>query len=379
MRFSFRQAFLGKRYHPLNTIYISSKNLTANYRYLKSLNRKIKIAPVLKSNAYGHGLEKVGQILDPMGAPFVCVDSLYEAYQLFKAGIKTPVLIMGYIDPQNLQVKKLPFKFVIWDLKLLDVINRYQKGASVHIFVDTGMNREGVAISHLDWFVGQLDKFPNVKVEGVMSHLAQGEDPKSPLTKLQIENFKQALKVFRSHKISPEWVHLANSAGFLTMHGQLGQFSNAARAGRGLYGVDPTENKHPKLKPALKFTTKLAQVKRVKQGERVGYNGAYKATKDMLIGILPAGYYDGVDRRLADQGVVLIGGQACQIVGKVSMNITTIDLEKVEKPFVGQEAVVYSDNPSDPNCLKKAAEICQTVPYELLVHEASSTRREVVS
>src|SRR3989344_6772460 len=114
-----------KMYKTLNRIEISRKNLLENYRFLSAINRKIKIAPVLKSNGYGHGIIEVAQILDKVGAPFFCVDSLYEAYELYKAKIKTPVLIMGYTNPENLKVKKLPFQYAVYDIGLAAVINNY--------------------------------------------------------------------------------------------------------------------------------------------------------------------------------------------------------------------------------------------------------------
>ncbi|HBQ50661.1 TPA: hypothetical protein DD690_01620, partial [Candidatus Daviesbacteria bacterium] len=128
-------------YKTLNRIEISRKNLLENYRFLSAINRKIKIAPVLKSNGYGHGIIEVAQILDKVGAPFFCVDSLYEAYELYKAKIKTPVLIMGYTNPENLKIKKLLFSFAVFDLQTVEILNKYQPGCAVHIFVDTGMSR----------------------------------------------------------------------------------------------------------------------------------------------------------------------------------------------------------------------------------------------
>src|SRR5882672_7179144 len=110
-----------KKYSPSNKIEISESALLSNYKYLSDLSA-LKIAPVLKSNAYGHGLPLVAKILDNVGAPFFCVDSLYEAYELLKISIKTPILIMGYTHPDNLKVKKLPFSFAVYDKAMLAVL-----------------------------------------------------------------------------------------------------------------------------------------------------------------------------------------------------------------------------------------------------------------
>jgi alanine racemase len=115
--------------YPLNKILISKEQLIANYQYLASLQEGVAVGPVLKSNAYGHGIKEVGKIIDTQKPPFICVDSLYEAFQLQKVGIKSEILITGYIDPRSLQGKKLPFSYTVFDLDQLKNIAKYQPGA----------------------------------------------------------------------------------------------------------------------------------------------------------------------------------------------------------------------------------------------------------
>ena len=364
-----------KEYQTLNQIEILKENLLHNYRYLSSVNRKnrkIKIAPVIKSNAYGHGILEVAKILGPLGAPFFCVDSLYEAYQLLKAGIKTPILIMGYTDPQNFKVKKLPFSFAVFDLETARVLNEYQKGCKVHIFVDTGMHREGVLFNELPQFLNEIIKFSNIKVEGLMSHLASADNPKDPLNKIQVKNFQKTLEICKKNSIRPKWIHLQNSDGLA--FNLRGCNVNMARIGLALYGI----SNYPNLKPVLTLKSKIIQIKNLKKGMRVGYGGIYKAKKETTIGVLPIGYYDGVDRRLSNKGVVLVDDVECPIIGRVSMNITTVDLTKVSNPYIGQEVFVYSSNSMDPNSIENAAKLCGTIPYDLLVGLAPSTKRVII-
>ena len=298
---------LKRDYQTLNLIEISKANLIHNYKFLTSL-KKIRIAPVIKSNGYGHGIINIAQILEQGCAdshvPFFCVDSLYEAYELLKAKIKTQILIMGYTDPENFRVKKLPFSFAVFDLETARILNKYQPNCKVHIFVDTGMNREGVPLNDLANFLQEIKKLSNIKIEGLMSHLASADDAKDALNNIQI--------------------------------------------------------------------------KILKANERVGYGGTFLAKKEIIIGILPIGYYDGLDRRLSNKGYVKIDNIFCKIIGKVSMNITTIDISKVKNPYIGQEVIVYSSNPQDKNSISNNAKICNTIPYELLVNLASSTRRIMV-
>ena len=125
-----------RNYYPLNIIEISRKKLINNYHKLASMYRYIEVVPVLKSNAYGHGIIEVASILDQLNPIFCCVDSLFEAYQLLKARIKMPILIMGYVNPENLSVKKLPFSYAVFDLQQFRKIFKYQPQAKFHLFVD---------------------------------------------------------------------------------------------------------------------------------------------------------------------------------------------------------------------------------------------------
>ena len=367
---------LKKDFQTLNLIEVSKANLIHNYKYLSSINKKIKIAPVIKSNGYGHGIENVAKILEPLNPPFFCVDSLFEAYQLQKLGIKTPILITGYTNPDNLKVRRLPLAFAVYTEDLLEAISKYQPQTGVHLFVDTGMRREGVTLEELPNFLENLKQYPNLKIEGVMSHLASTNGKDDPIFKSQIKNFKIALEIIKNYKIKPKWIHIAASGGLVNKETNkiISQISNMSRAGISLYGLGDDKN----LKPTLKLITHLGQIKLLKKGETSGYDGTFKAKKDLVIGILPIGYNDGVDRRLSNKGVVIINGVVCPIIGRVSMNITTVDISEVKNPQIGQEVLVYSDNPSAVNSLENCAKICNTITYDLLVDLDQSIKRIVI-
>lgn len=365
-----------KDYETLNHVVVSKKALVNNYKYLLSLEKAIKIAPVIKSNAYGHGIIETAKILDTVKAPFFCVDSLFEAYKLLKLKIKTPVLILGYTNPQNFKIKKLPFKFTVYDLESAKTLNEYQKGSSIHIFVDTALHREGVPIDNLIQFLKKLKQFKNLKIEGLMSHFASTESDKDPLFKKQMMNFKKAIDVCKKEGISPEWIHIGASGGLInpSTRKEIAKISNLARAGLISYGIGPD----PKLKPALKLTSKISQIKKIKKGERIGYDGTHQTKKDTVIATIPIGYQDGVDRRLSSVGFVSINNIFCPILGRVSMNITTIDISKVKNPFTGQEVVIYSDKPNDKNSISYSAKLCKTIAYELLIHINMTVKRVII-
>jgi alanine racemase len=369
-------SFLKKDYQPLNRIEISESALLHNYHYLSHLS-DLKVSPVFKSNAYGHGLQFVAKIFDKVGAQFFCVDSLYEAYELLKIGIKTHILIMGYTNPENFKVKKLPFSFAVYDKETLEALHKYQPHAGIHVFVDTGMNREGIRIDELEEFLECASQFKGIKIEGLMSHFGASGKYNDKLTQQQVENFGAAQKKLKKFGFNPQWIHHGNSSAILHSNKYKNKLGNIVRAGIDIYGIDP-EGKDMKLQPALRVITTLNQVKSLKKGESVGYDFTYKAKKNLTIGILPYGYYDGLDKRLSNNGVVTIEGIACPIIGRISMNIATIDISNVPNPHVGQEVVVYSNKRADSNSVYNAAMNVGTIPYDLLVHLASSTKRIVV-
>jgi alanine racemase len=318
------------------------------------LARGSKICPVLKSNAYGHGLELVGKWLEREIKPeLIAVDSLYEAYRLEKAGIRLPVIILGYTMPENFKIlKRLKFRLPIYDEETLKVLNRWQPGAKVHLKIDTGMSRLGIRWNEARKFVKKLKRYRWVKIEGIYTHLGQVEDGK------QVERFKKVIEMFEKEGFKFKWKHVLASNGVEKIFDS--EF-NLIRLGLEFYA----------RKPALKLLTRLIQVKTINKGDWISYDGIYKVKKKMKIGVLPLGYYDGLDRRLSNKGKVKIAGKECQILGRVCMNLTIIDLSRVEKPLVGQEVVVYED-------IKKSARLAGTIPYDLLVGLSETTKRVLV-
>ncbi|HEX7017282.1 MAG TPA: alanine racemase [Patescibacteria group bacterium] len=367
-------------YRHLNKIMVNSRALKSNFEALQKSHPEAKIAPVLKSNAYGHGLLQVARVADDFGAPFIAVDSLYEAYELYKERLKTPILILGYTHPDNYKVKKLPFHFAVFDLETMETLDRYQPGAQVHLFVDTGMSREGILVSELPTFLKKIKSLESINIVGLATHLADADNPQDQSFTLgQIEKYKTALQIVRDSGLNPEWKHISASGGTFKYHDPT---FNLIRAGIALYGINPLASSDAhhgaiKLQPALRFETTLAQIKQISRGSKVGYNGTHTAKNDMKIGILPIGYYDGVDRRLSNKGWVQIGDVFCPIIGRVSMNITVVDLTPAPDAKVGERVVIFSDQPGDKNSLVNSAATAGTIPYELMVKLAESVRREV--
>lgn len=371
------RSLLGRTYYHLNTVEISALRLRDNYTYLSSLEAGLSIAPVLKSNAYGHGLVEVARILDSLHPPFFCVDSLFEAYTLKKAGIRTPILIMGYVHPESLRVKKLPFSFAVFTTETLVAVKKYQPHAPIHIFVDTGMHREGVPFEELAQFI-ELAKNYGLRIEGLMTHLGMADEPSNTHTRDQIDQFTQARQVITDHHVSLRWIHAGASLAILHTKAFGPALGNVGRAGISLYGIDPEGRNHTLL-PVLGLYSTIVQIKELRKRESVGYDFTFTAKHAMKIALLPIGYHDGVDRRLSNKGSVLVRSVPCPIIGKVSMNMTVIDVSRVSGVQVHDRVTVYSPEPARQNSILQVSKTCRTLPYELLVHLTPFTKRVVLS
>ena len=369
-----------KPYRHLNKILISQEALIHNHYVLQEFHPEAKICPVLKSNAYGHGLKTVAPVFEKLAVPFLVVDSLFEAYGLQKTGVRTPILILGYTHPHNFTVKKLPFHVTVFDLELARVLNEYQRGCSIHLFVDTGMCREGIQLHELKGFLEQLKKCTNLKVVGLATHLADADnDVSAQSMNEQLKRFQEAIDLVHQAGYEPQWHHLSASGGAFKIKNRA---FNLIRAGLASYGVNPLLKNDQaydqlNLRPALTFMSTLAQIKTVPAGSLVGYNGTFIAEREMRLGLLPAGYYEGVDRRLSNKGLVTINGAECFIIGRVSMNMTVVDLLNAPNAMVGDEVVIYDTSLNAKNTIVEAAQSAGTIPYELLVHLAESVRREL--
>jgi alanine racemase len=204
-------------------------------------------------------------------------------------------------------------------------------------------------------------------LEGICSHLAEAED--SELTSKQVAIWHKVVAQVEKEYPDILYKHLAASGGAETVS----EAGNVVRLGRGLYGIASSLN----LKPTLSMQAVISGVKDVKPGARIGYSGTYIAKKAMKIATVSIGYYEGIDRRLSDKGFMEVNGQMCPIVGRVSMNITAIDVSTVSKVKLGDPVVVISSERGNKNSVESMAELADTIPHEILVHIPQQLRRTV--
>lgn len=381
---NFLRKLLKPKYETLNTIKIDAKKILANFNYLNKRQGSAELFPVLKSNAYGHGLREMCLILNKTTAPMVAVDSFPEAQIAWK-NFKRKVLILAEMPLRAYDYCHLgKTEFVVYNDKTLKHLARYKKRAKIHLFFNSGMNREG--IKDMASFISSNKPYLDaVDVVGFCSHLSSAEE-NSVFNQEQENKFFQGLMTLREAGYFPTWIHLGNSAAALTLENTL---LTAYRPGLALYGYDPINGDDDNLKvsynsqlqPALQLFSTIVFIQNLGPDEVVSYNASYRTTQETNIGIIPFGYFEGLDRRLSNKGEFCVVHPQkniwVKIAGKVCMNMTCLDLGQNDV-YKGDQVMIISDQKNHPNSAHSLAEIMGTIPYEVLVKLQPSIRREII-
>lgn len=366
------------KYETLNWLEIDAGKIIANFNYLKSLQKEAEIFPVLKANAYGHGLKEICQILNNTTAKMVVVDSYPEA-QIAYRYFKGRVLILGEMPLGAYRYTKLKrTEFVVYNEETLRYLSRFGNRVHIHLFVNSGMNREGV--KNIRSFIGNNKKYlDKVKLSGLCSHLAAA-DSSSILNAAQEDAFMDALDVLKIAGYFPRWIHLGNSAAVFKTDNK---FLTAYRPGLALYGYSPfmADDEETKLQPALELFSRIVSIQSLRANESVSYNETYRASQDTKIATIPFGYFEGLDRRLSNKAEFLILSQRnfwAQIAGRVCMNLSSLEIKNNEVK-IGDKVKLISSNPDEPNSVVKLAGLMGTISYELLVKIQANIRRYIIN
>jgi len=363
-------------HQPLIKVLIHGDRLLHNLRTFQQKYPDRKIAPVLKSNAYGHGLVPVAKILDRQNIAFMAVDSIFEAAVLYKEGIKSKILVIGYTKPQEIcsnRYKNVSFTVTNFT-QLRELTKELRTKQSFHLKIDTGMHRQGILASEIEKSIERIEKNKKMVLEGICSHFAHADSTDSEYSKMQIQNWNDAVKKFKDRFPSIKYFH--NAATAASHYSQ--KNTNVIRLGIGLYGLDTSPNRVLDLEPALELRTIISGVKTIQKGEYIGYGLTFKANRKIKVATVPAGYFEGVDRRLSSCGCYKIKDRFCPILGRVSMNISVIDVSEVPGIKVGDPVTLISSSKKDRNSAWRVAKLCNTIPYDILVHIPQHLRREVV-
>lgn len=353
---------------------IDLNNLASNFKKVRErVSPAARVMAIVKANAYGHGAIECARRLAKEGADWFGVALPEEGSELRAAGVSEPVLCLGGYWPGQaalcVQQRLTP---VVYRVDMIDALNRAAANAGVvadvHVKVDTGMGRLGVRFDQLSEFVAALEPFRNVRIDGLMSHLAAADDAAcQPLTRDQIQRFDDAVGLFRDHGYRPTHLHLANSAG---VFGHRESWGNMVRPGGVLYGlwrdVLPLSISNAELLPVMSLHSRISLLKWVPPGETIGYGCTFEASRKSLIATLPIGYHDGYMRRLSNRAHVIVRGMYAPVVGRVSMDLTLVDVTNVPGVEIDDQVVLLgSQNPELKVTAEDLARISGTLSYEV--------------
>jgi alanine racemase len=343
--------------------------IISNLRLLKDYTGGRSQLAVVKANAYGMGAVPVARALIKGGAAWLGVALAEEGVQLRRAGLSVPILMLGPAAPSQagllLRENITPAVYSIGFLKALE--REAELGDTTfeaHLKIDSGMGRVGFRPEEIPAVLTALARSPRVRITGLFSNLASADDPASSQTEGQLALFLEIAENLRSSGVELQWIHLANSSGLLA---HPDTHLSLCRPGLSLYGLRPSAALPDiGLKAALTLETVVSQVKHMPADVPVGYSASYFTPHDQPVGILPVGYADGLPRLLSNRGSVLIGGKRCPIIGRVSMDLTAVNLEPAGTVYEGTPVTLWGRDGQESLGPWDWARWSQTIPYEVM-------------
>jgi alanine racemase len=355
---------------------VSRSALLQNVRSVREAAKPAKIMAVVKSNAYGHGMAGVAACVR-REVDWFGVDSVDEALELRKKGIRKPILILGYVPPERLfECAKHRLSFAAYNMETLRTIAkmRARRAAfSVHLKIETGTARQGLCGAELERFARAAQKTPSIAIQGAYTHYANVEDTTDPSYAMrQLKRFHGELARLAALGIRPPVIHTACSAAAILYPET--RF-DMIRLGISLYGhwssketmaVARQKRLKIELTPALAWKTVVAQVKSVPKGTPVSYGLTETVSRPSKLAVLPIGYWDGLDRGLSSVGCALIRGRRCKIMGRVCMNMTVVDVTDVRSVRAGDEVTLIGKQGSEVITAEEIASKIGSISYEVL-------------
>jgi len=352
---------------------IDKKNLIHNFNYIKKyVGDNVNVMPVVKANAYGHGVVEICKILSKCKIKGFCVALLDEVIHMRNNKIENEILHLGAIeykfDPILLDKKIILTINNINDILFLDKIGKeHNHQFNVHIKIDTGMTRLGILDKEIELIGNSLSKSQFITVEGVYSQLSSADEDIQLCTDIQRERFIKISDYFCSKFSTIKFLHLTPSAGLLK--NKKNHF-NMVRPGLSIYGINNVSESHP-LKSVMRLKAPVALIKNVKKGSDIGYNRTYKAKKDMSVAILQVGYADAVPLEFSNVGFVEYQGKKLNILGKVSMDLICVCIDGVNIKK-GDMVTIYGGELTKLEIILKNK---INTPYSILTRITSRVKR----
>lgn len=313
----------------MSTLTVDLEQFERNLKILAEVSGG-PIMPIVKANAYGHGIIPISRRCEQTGVAFLGVARLEEANAIRQAGISSRILIMGVLPPGSMaETQRIDADVAVWRPDQVEEADAAGGAASkpvrVHIKLDVGMGRLGILPAELPQLIGMLCGRKGIEIAGVFSHLPEADDADAAGTTAHVKTFRECLDSLAARGISPRWVHLANSAAALRFPGaRLG----LVRLGAAAYGIEPTRaHALPAgIRPIARWTTSIMNTKKLPADHGVSYGGLFVTSRATIIGVIPVGYADGFKRSASFANTVLVGGKEAPVRGLICMDYAMIDL-----------------------------------------------------
>jgi alanine racemase len=341
----------------------------------------LRIAAVLKDDAYGHGAIRGAQIALEAGVAFIAVVTLDEALELRAAGIRAPILILGQRLPNEIdECFANDFTICLHEAEMIELAaaEAEKRGvrARVHLEVDTGMSRYGARWTEAPALAAKIAESKALDLEGVMSHFAMSDELDKTFANLQRARFEEALDGMARRGIVPRIRHISNSGGFVDLHEARYEM---VRVGILPLGVYPSKvcRRLPGMAPVMSVKTRIVHIQNLQAGDKVGYGMRYTAPDARRIAVLPIGYGDGFPR-VRNEGAVLIAGKRAPLVGGTSMDAITVDITDIPEAKLWDEVVVMGAQGGETIDVNEVAGLKKSVSYDLLTNWRHRLKRVYV-
>jgi alanine racemase len=339
---------------------------------------RVEVCAVIKADAYGHGATPCAISLEAAGAKWFGVTTTDEGMPLRSAGLRGRILLMtGFWRGEEEEVVRQNLTATVWEPWHVDLLDHAARRLDappqpIHLKIDTGMGRLGVTLAEVASMCRTIQQSSHVVLEGVSTHFASSEVLDTPATESQLENFERALRIVKDEGFSPSICHMDNTGGMLA---RPDTWKNMVRPGIALYGyaLRPSRGGKPvttppalSLEPALSWRTAIISIREFEPGQALGYGGTYATKRRSRIAVLPVGYADGYRRGLSNCGRVIIRDAYAPIVGAISMDLTLVDITEIPDAELGDDVVLIGSSGSLRVDAVELADLCGTVPYEIL-------------
>jgi alanine racemase len=376
---------------------VSLTALQHNFRTIADyVEPEATVCAVVKADAYGHGAVECARALQQVGCLWLGVTSADEGMRLRNSGIGARILLMsGFWRGEEQDVIAHNLTPAVWDwghIELLEDAARQMHASGkespvvpVHLKVDTGMSRLGIACSDTPIFTNMIKSAEHVSLEAVFTHLASAEIVDSPDVSVQIERFEEAVATVLESGLNPAYYHVANSAAIAARQNAR---KNLVRPGISLYGYylpftsvisgTPDSSLELPVQPVLTWKTRIQSIRDVPAHQPISYNGSYVTQAPARIGVLPVGYADGLRRQLSSRGRVIVRDDYAAMVGNITMDMTMIDITGIPGVDVGDEVILIGRKGPRSISAWEHASLAATIPYEILCGISSRVPRRYV-